>query len=127
MSIHRSKIHDVRPNRLFIEYLGYPREVFATLWNGFRTALLLGVGLTLVLAVLLYRLLQRASAGMSMWPSRKLLLLWPLFCLAVFMQVRSTTGHRPANPALFALTGDWSNSFRIPRRGTRSQKRTVRP
>ena len=98
--------YDVRPNRLFIEYLAYPHEVFATLWNGFRTALLLGVGLTVVLAVLLYRLLQRASKGMNMWPSRKLLLLWPVLCIAVFMQVRSTTGHRPANPALFALTGD---------------------
>lgn len=98
--------YDVRPNRLFIEYLGYPREVFATLWNGFRTALLLGVGSTLVLAVLLFRLLQRASSNMNMWTSRKMLLLWPVFCLAVFMQVRSTTGHRPANPALFALTGD---------------------
>ncbi len=28
--------YDVRPNRLFIEYLKYPREVLATLWNGFR-------------------------------------------------------------------------------------------
>ena len=98
--------YDVRPNRLFIEYLAYPEEVFATLWNGFRTALLLGVGLTLVCAVLLFLLLQRASQDMRMWSSRKLLLLWPLFCLAVFMQVRSTLGHRPANPALFALTGD---------------------
>ncbi|MCC2973642.1 LTA synthase family protein [Massilia sp. IC2-476] len=98
--------YDVRPNRLFVEYLAYPREVFATLWNGFRTALLLGLGLTLVLAVLLYRLLRRASSGMNMWPARRLLLLWPVLCLVVFMQVRSTTGHRPANPALFALTGD---------------------
>lgn len=98
--------YDVRPNRLFIEYLAYPHEVFATLWNGFRTALLLGVGLTVVASAVLFRLLRRASSDMSMWSSRKLLLVWPLICLAVFMQVRSTTGHRPANPALFALTGD---------------------
>ncbi len=98
--------YDVRPNRLFIEYLGYPREVFATLWNGFRTALLLGVGATLMLAVLLFRLLRRASADMRTWPARRTLLLWPVLCLAVFMGVRSTAGHRPANPALFALTGD---------------------
>lgn len=98
--------YDVRPNRLFVEYLAYPREVFGTLWNGFRTALLLGVGLTVVLAVSLFRLLRGASRGMRMWPARRLLLLWPLLCVLVFMQVRSTTGHRPANPALFALTGD---------------------
>ncbi|MGI4718160.1 MAG: LTA synthase family protein [Janthinobacterium lividum] len=98
--------YDVRPNRLFIEYLSYPREVFATLWNGFRTALLLGVALTLALGVALFRLLKGASNGMRTWPASRLLLAWPLLCLLVFAQVRSTTGHRPANPALFALSGD---------------------
>ncbi|MGG7606187.1 LTA synthase family protein [Massilia sp. BKSP1R2A-1] len=98
--------YDVRPNRLFVEYLGYPREVFATLWNGFRIALILGVVFTIVLGLGIFALLRRASSGMDMWPARRLLLLWPLFCLLVFMGVRSTTGHRPANPALFALTGD---------------------
>lgn len=98
--------YDVRPNRLFIEYLSYPREVFATLWNGFRTALLLGAALTVALGVALYRLLKRASGGMRAWPASRLLLAWPLLCLLVFVQVRSTTGHRPANPALFALSGD---------------------
>lgn len=98
--------YDARPNRLFIEYLGYPQEVFATLWHGFRTALLLGCALTVILGVALVRLLKRTSAGMTMWPSRKLLLVWPVLCLLVLMQIRSTTGHRPANPAMFAITGD---------------------
>lgn len=98
--------YDIRPNRLFIEYLAYPREVFATLWNGFRIALVAGLASTLLIGTALYRLLRHASFATIMWPSRKLLLLWPLCCLAVFMQVRSTTAHRPANPAMFALTGD---------------------
>ncbi len=98
--------YDVRPNRLFVEYLGYPREVFATLWNGFRAALLLGVGLTIVLGAAIFTLLRCAARGMGTWPTRRLLLLWPVLCLVVLMQVRSTTGHRPANPALFALSGD---------------------
>lgn len=97
---------DVRPNRLFIEYLSYPKEVFATLWNGFRLALILGVGFTIVLGIVIYRLLNAASRHMSLWPTKKLLLLWPLVFVAVFFQVRSTTDHRPANPAMFALTGD---------------------
>ena len=33
--------YDSRPNRLFIEYLVYPREVLAMLWNGYRSLLLL--------------------------------------------------------------------------------------
>jgi phosphoglycerol transferase MdoB-like AlkP superfamily enzyme len=98
--------YDVRPNRLFVEYLAYPREVFATLWNGFRAALLLGFGFTILLGATIFYLLKHASADTNLWPTRKLLVLWPFLCLAVFMQVRSTTGHRPANPALFALTGD---------------------
>lgn len=98
--------YDVRPNRLFIEYLAYPKEVFATLWNGFRIAVVTGVGLTIGLGLLIFNLLRRASPGISMWPARKLLLIWPVLCLIVLMQIRSTTGHRPANPAFFALTGD---------------------
>ncbi|WP_078031877.1 LTA synthase family protein [Massilia sp. KIM] len=98
--------YDVRPNRLFIEYLSHPKEVFATLWNGFRVALLLGVGATLVLGVTLLRLLRAAAVEASPWSSKKLLLTWPLLVLVVFVQIRSTTAHRPANPALFALTED---------------------
>ncbi|MET0357522.1 MAG: LTA synthase family protein [Cellvibrio sp.] len=97
---------DVRPNRLFIEYLSYPKEVFATLWNGFRLALILGVGLTILLGVTIYNLLNAASRNITFWSAKKLLLLWPLIFVVVFLQVRSTTDHRPANPAMFALTGD---------------------
>ena len=98
--------YDVRPNRLFIEYLSYPREVFATLWNGFRTAVILGIVTTAVLTLLFFHLFRRASSEMKFWRIRTLLLTWPLICVAVVAQVRSTTGHRPANPAMFALTGD---------------------
>lgn len=97
---------DVRPNRLFIEYLSYPKEVLSTLWNGFRLAVLLGVGLTILLGVALHYLLKTSAHSVPMWSAKKLLLTWPLICFLVFVQIRSTTGHRPANPALFALTGD---------------------
>ena len=97
---------DVRPNRLFIEYLSYPSEVISTLWNGFRIALVLGVGFTIFLGVVIYRLMQGASANTTMWRPVKLLLVWPLLVVLVAFQIRSTTSHRPANTALFALTGD---------------------
>ena len=97
---------DVRPNRIFIEYLAYPKEVLATLWNGFRLALVAGVGLTILIGAALYVVLRQASRSTGMWPAKKLLLTWPLIMLAVVMQVRSTTAHRPANTAMFALTGD---------------------
>lgn len=96
---------DLRPNRLFIEYLSYPKEVLSTLWNGFRLALVLGVGFTIILGWSLYKLLQAATTSVA-WSSKKLLLTWPLVFVLVFLQIRSTTDHRAANPALFALTGD---------------------
>jgi phosphoglycerol transferase MdoB-like AlkP superfamily enzyme len=97
---------DVRPNRLFIEYLAHPKEVTSMLWNGFRAALVLGTLSTLVLGLALYRVLRRASKEATTWPVRTVLLSWPLLVVLVFFQVRSTTAHRPANPALFALTKD---------------------
>ena len=98
--------YDFRPNRLFVEYLSYPREVAATLWNGFRLAVILGIGGTALLTVLVFRTLRAASAGTGMWPPKVLLLTWPLLVALVAFQIRSTTEHRPANPATFALTGD---------------------
>ncbi|HEX8605754.1 MAG TPA: LTA synthase family protein, partial [Pseudoduganella sp.] len=98
--------YDARPNRLFIEYLSYPAEVFGTLWHGYRLALFVTIGATIVLALLCHRAFKRVSAGMTMWPAKWLLLTWPLLLLVVALQIRSTTAHRPANPALFALSGD---------------------
>ena len=97
---------DLRPNRLFIEYLSYPKEVLSTLWNGFRLALILGVGFTILLGVGIYNIFKAASTDVQLWSTKKLLLTWPLVFVIVFFQVRSTTDHRPANPALFALSGD---------------------
>lgn len=37
-----------RPNRLFIEYLQYPKEVIPMLWNGFRLAVLSCVSVSIV-------------------------------------------------------------------------------
>jgi phosphoglycerol transferase MdoB-like AlkP superfamily enzyme len=98
--------YDMRPNRLFIEYLAYPAEVFGTLWHGYRAVLLGTVAGTALLATLAYRAMKRLAAGMTLWPAKRLLLTWPLLMLLVVLQIRSTTAHRPANPAFFALSGD---------------------
>lgn len=97
---------DVRPNRLFIEYLLNPKEVFAMLWNGFRLTVLAGAAITLLLGAGIFYVLRVASARAVDWPLKRLLFTWPLVFLLVCFQIRSTTAHRPANPALFALTGD---------------------
>jgi phosphoglycerol transferase MdoB-like AlkP superfamily enzyme len=96
--------YDIRPNRLYLEYLKYPKEVFATLWHGFRLPLLAGVTLTAVLIWGATRLLRKPAQQ----PQRPelLWLSWPLALLLVLMAIRSTTDHRPANPSTFAITAD---------------------
>jgi phosphoglycerol transferase MdoB-like AlkP superfamily enzyme len=98
--------YDIRPNRLFIEYLKYPREVFSTLWNGFRVPLLLGITLTILLSLISAKLIKDRKSTSTTVDYKKVLISWPLIILSLFFCIRSTTQHRPANPAFFSITGD---------------------
>ena len=98
--------YDSRPNRLFVEYLKYPREVFPMLWNGFRMHLVAGSLLTGLAAWGMARLMRPWLARERTWSALKLWLTWPVIVLVCLFAIRSSVDHRPANPALFALTGD---------------------
>lgn len=99
--------YDLRPNRLFIEYLKYPGEVFATLWHGFRVPLILGVTITGFTSWYASKLLKQWLRSYQLdWPIWKVWLTWPLMAFIIFMMIRSSLGHRPANPASFAITSD---------------------
>lgn len=98
--------YDVRPNRIFIEYLKYPHEVFGMLWQGFKTELFFGVLLTVLAAMLIRILLKPWKSQEANWSNTQLLLAWPLLFLLTLLAIRSSIGHRPANPALFAITQD---------------------
>ena len=98
--------YDTRPNRLFIEYLKYPGEVLPMLWNGFRLHL---VGGLLLVALTFWgatRLVQPWLDTVQTWSNVRLWITWPIFLLVTAFAIRSTIDHRPANPALFALTND---------------------
>lgn len=98
--------YDVRPNRFFIEYLKYPREVFSMLWGGYKLELVAGVLATALCGVLTARFVAPWKQQPARWPWWAVLASWPLVVLLVIFGVRSTLDHRPANPALFALTPD---------------------
>jgi phosphoglycerol transferase MdoB-like AlkP superfamily enzyme len=98
--------YDVRPNRLYLEYLKYPKEVFSTLWHGFRLPLVAGTTGTLLLLFGAYRYLRRGLVTVRCDCNKTLWLSWPLLLFLVFVAIRSTTQHRPANPAIFAITSD---------------------
>ncbi len=98
--------YDVRPNRIFVEYLKYPHEVMGMLWTGFKVHIFAGVGFT-VLAILGMRYwMQPWQTAQSTWTNKRLWLVWPLVFVLALLGIRSTLGHRPANPALFAITQD---------------------
>lgn len=97
---------DTRPNRIFIEYLIYPKEVLSTLWHGFKLPFVTGLLLTGALAYFFYRILRLPDTQLTLWSPAKNWLIWPVVLMVVFMGIRSTTDHRPANPAFFAITSD---------------------
>ncbi|MBL8269730.1 LTA synthase family protein [Steroidobacter sp.] len=98
--------YDSRPNRLFVEYLVYPREVFAMLWTGYRGSLamvVIGLGAASWLIVRHFNKYRRCS---NSWSTRAVLIAWPIVVLLLFVMIRSSFQHRPANLATFAFCDD---------------------
>jgi phosphoglycerol transferase MdoB-like AlkP superfamily enzyme len=98
--------YDVRPNRLFVEYLKYPHEVIPMLWRGFRVHVFAGFGFTLLAIWVMRRFMQPWFQATPTWSNKTIWLAWPLIFLLTAFAIRSSIGHRPANPAIFAITAD---------------------
>jgi phosphoglycerol transferase MdoB-like AlkP superfamily enzyme len=98
--------YDTRPNRLFVEYLLYPREIGAMLWKGYRGTLLLtivGIAVLGWLAIRHFRTYPTQAVGWRTWT---VALVWPLLVVVLFGAIRSSLQHRPANLASFAFCDD---------------------
>lgn len=98
--------YDSRPNRLFVEYLVYPQEVFAMLWNGYRGLLCLTAVALAALSWMVVRHFRRYAGGVDTWSTRTIALMWPLLIVVLFIMIRSSLQHRPANLATFAFSDD---------------------
>jgi phosphoglycerol transferase MdoB-like AlkP superfamily enzyme len=98
--------YDSRPNRLFIEYLVYPREVFGMLWNGYRTLLIATTVSVGVLCWASFRHFRGCAEGASTLRTKTALLWWPIVVAVLFIMIRSTAQHRPVNLATFAFCDD---------------------
>ncbi len=98
--------YDVRPNRLFIEYLKYPKEVMPMLWNGFRVHVFLGLGALLITVYMMIKFVTPWQKQENQLVNLRYWLALPMVIILVAFSIRSTTGHRPANPAMFAMTND---------------------
>lgn len=98
--------YDSRPNYLFVEYLGYAKEVGGTLIKDYWAHLLVTAVLLPAVGWAYVRLTRPAAVPPP--PLR----VWLALPLSVLMFVvlalcaRGALGHRPANPATAAVTAD---------------------
>lgn len=97
---------DLRPNRLFIEYLVHPKEVFTMLINGHLVSVVCGLLAFIVSFILYWKLSAWATQNLRFpsWKMRPLLVL--LVAAIVFVGGRSSLAHRGINPAMVAFSSD---------------------
>jgi len=102
--------YDSRQNRVFVEYLIYSKELFATLWFAYKPELIIStvlVGLTAFYSWRINtRINTRISACQNNWPWQKRLIILPLAIIIMFVGVRSSFDHRPANISTAAFSSD---------------------
>jgi phosphoglycerol transferase MdoB-like AlkP superfamily enzyme len=98
--------YDMRPNRLFVEYLAYPREVSAMLWGGYRGSLALIAVCLVTAGWLILRHFKRYVGSAHAWRVGVVTMAWPIVVLLLFVMIRSSFQHRPANLATFAFCDD---------------------
>lgn len=111
--------YDLRPNRIFIEYLVYPREVMSMLINGhslaiFTTSLSLSVFAFFIWKTVKgFILPSSTNSELVIVPSVGALrkfsivsLAWLFIVITLFGFARGTVGHRPLNPSLVYFSTD---------------------
>lgn len=89
--------YDVRPNYLFVQYLEYPKEVLSLLFKDYKVSLLISfVMLYFAIKYFLKSKLFVFDNSFKEKYSKRLLMLLPILIL-LFIGIRSSFGHRPAN------------------------------
>ncbi|AEC18671.1 putative sulfatase [Pusillimonas sp. T7-7] len=97
--------YDTRPNRLYVEYLKHPQEVFGMLWKGYKAMILAAVVVLGLFVWLAHRLFGHGMPDQAMpwWQD----ILFSLTAAAlIFLAIRGTLKHRPINPSTVAYCGD---------------------
>jgi phosphoglycerol transferase MdoB-like AlkP superfamily enzyme len=97
---------DARPNRLFVEYLVYPKEVGSTLLTGYAPQVLGGVLAVAVAVWLLQRALRKSLRVTRTVHWAVALTAAPLLFVACAFATRSTLDHRAVNPSTVAISTD---------------------
>ncbi len=98
--------YGTRPNALLIEYSQYPKEVFSMLWKGFRTSLILVLLAVSVAGIVISKLTRPWRENHARRYHMMHWLAYPLVLVLILISIRSSFGHRPANPSLFAISNN---------------------
>jgi len=89
--------YDVRPNYLFVEYLEYPQEVFGMIFSEYKLELFIAF---VMIGTFMLLYVKRVKASFEdvykLAYLKRVALFLPLF-VVLFLGVRSSFGHRPAN------------------------------
>lgn len=97
--------YDTRPNKLFVDYLIYPKEVIGMLYKSFLPSIIFTVVVLLIFTYVLIRFRTKLF-GIRFTAYRAKLMLFPLVAFLLFFGARSSlTSIRPINAsnALFSV------------------------
>jgi len=98
--------YDLRPNRLLIEYLVYPKEVSAMLWSGYKFEIAISLFALIITAYTSLSIFRKQWINDSVLRTRYKILVVTCALLITIMGARSSFGHRPLNPALVSFSTD---------------------
>ncbi|KTG18730.1 hypothetical protein AUR67_18650 [Pseudoalteromonas sp. XI10] len=98
--------YDVRPNRLFVEYLDYPQEVFSMLLHGHLFAMISTLIIATLSCVFAYRFISAAFSKQQNAKTVSQMVILVTTLLVCLISARGTVSHRPLNPALVYFSSD---------------------
>lgn len=96
--------YDTRPNRVFLDYLVYPREVVGTVWADHALAVVVGLSLVALVAWRVARRRDALVASAEGWSWWRRLVIGPVVLAALFMAARSSLGPRGGNISTAAFS-----------------------
>lgn len=98
--------YDSRPNRIFLDYLRYPREVLATVWAEQRVAVLVAAVLVAATWWAVRRAVDRGLRAAPAWSIPARLAILPLLAALLFIGMRGTIGPRAVNLSTASFSAD---------------------
>ena len=98
--------YDLRPNRLFLEYLIYPKEIMDMLVSGYKLELTIGAVIIVTMSFYGYKWMGKFFCRNFHCPKLIAVVLCLLATMLSVLAIRSSFDHRPLNPSVVAFSQD---------------------